>query len=154
MVFLFTPPADKTVNDVLSWLLTKKIPFKRFSSDEIYGINLRELSTIDINECTLSGVYWYRKGSLAMPTLLILNEELAKKVTSYLFWEWEHTTDFIFRQLETKKHLGNYFQRYPNKLWHLQIAQQAGLKVPDTLITTQKQEAKAFLQKHGSVINN
>ncbi|AYQ34383.1 hypothetical protein [Runella sp. SP2] len=62
-------------------------------------------------------------------------------------------SDFCIKQLEQKPHIGNYFQRVPNKLWHLEMARQAGLDIPDMLITTHKAEAQDFVKKHPSVIN-
>lgn len=47
----------------------------------------------------------------------------------YLNYEYFTLSDLAIHQLEQKPHIGNYFQRFSNKLWCLEMAWQTGLDI-------------------------
>lgn len=98
----------------------------------------------------VNDTFWYRKGNIGCYSIEEIQND---RLTRYLDYEYSIFSDFFIHQLETKPHIGNYFQRIPNKLWHLEMAQQTGINIPNMLITTQKSEAREFIKKHRSVIN-
>jgi len=54
--------------------------------------------------------------------------------------------------LEEKGMIGNFSMGTPNKLFILKEASNSGLKIPNTLITSEKEIAKSFVLKHKVVI--
>ena len=61
-------------------------------------------------------------------------------------------SDYVLWELAKKRCLGNYFDRIPNKLQHLWIAREAGLTIPQTLVTQSKDQLVAFRQEVGPLI--
>ncbi len=63
-------------------------------------------------------------------------------------------SDSIMYYLETKNKIGNFTEnRNDNKLINLNVASQIGLQVPDTIITTRKNELLKFLTKNKRVVS-
>ena len=156
MIFILSPIAEKTINDVMAWLLASGQRVMRVTEETMPEIS------VDINEAKVSinGIniseflsFWVRKGYFTYQ----IEESEAKAevkndVKKYLGREFGILSDFVIRQLETKQHLGNYFQSNPNKLTHLQLAQEAGLSIPQTRITQSKTDLKAFKNECGAII--
>ncbi|WP_028523904.1 grasp-with-spasm system ATP-grasp peptide maturase [Runella limosa] len=143
MIYIFAPVSEKSVNIVISYLLLqRKTSWCRSEINPFLEIQ----NKITTNNLFTS--FWYRKGRIVYS-----NTAQIEILKTYLSSEHFIASDFIIHQLEQKPHIGNYFQRFPNKLWHLEMARQAGLGVPDMLITTQKIEAQEFIKKYSSVIN-
>jgi glutathione synthase/RimK-type ligase-like ATP-grasp enzyme len=150
-VILLTDLAEKSTNDVINYWKSNNTSFVRITETSSDTLTIQN-DKVRIGEAvTTISSFWVRKGQLHFEV-----EEAAKdlpKLSNYFQNEFVIFSDFIVKQLEQKPHIGNYFQRVPNKLWHLDMARKAGLIVPDMLVTTNKKEAQAFLQKHKSVIN-
>jgi hypothetical protein len=87
-IVIFSPIAEKTVTDVIKWLLQRGIPFKRLNSEDAYSIHLYQLSTIEI-DCTIisNDSFWYRKGALAPEKVVVTNVLLSRPIEKYLHLE-------------------------------------------------------------------
>lgn len=146
MLLILTSKFEKTTNDITNWFWHYNVSFFRFTKT-FQSINIGNKS-LKLEELGEIKSYFYRKGNFIYKTKIELPE-----IHSYLNNDFSVAFDFIIQKLEQKPHLGNYFQRVPNKLWHLEMAQQAGLCTPAMLVTTQKKEAIAFKKEHASIIN-
>lgn len=150
MILILSPITEKTTNDIIDIFQFNKNSFKRITEKEktIFINNKAQINNI-LYKDILS--LWVRKGLF----FYNIDKKIAKDPTVDLYFHQEFTNfiEFTVHQLEQKPHIGNYFQRVPNKLWHLEIAQQAGLCIPAMLVTTQKKEAISFKKEHSSIIN-
>jgi ATP-GRASP peptide maturase of grasp-with-spasm system len=159
MIFVLSSFAEEAVNNVMSWFLFKQQEVLRITEEKkaVFLIKMEGAGTqVTINGIKIKNVssLWVRKGYFhyQIKCAEILNDP-QNHLEKYFHHEFSISTDFLIHQLEQKLHIGNYFQRVPNKLWHLEIARQAGLNVPNMIVTTKKSEAREFVQKYGAVIN-
>lgn len=159
MILIIAPIAEKTINDVLDWFHFLGKPFARIIPDEPLDLKVNitdneiKIYINDIDENQIS-TFWVRKGHFTHSTIQVnqLNEILAKQLVDYLNFEFGAIATFVIHQLECKQHLGNYFERVPNKLQHLKLAQESGLSVPKTLITQSKDKLLTFQGEVASII--
>jgi hypothetical protein len=155
MVLIFSNTRDKSTNDVIRWLLFYNYPFKRINGhDKLIDFNLN----LNNNEIELELIFeletgqkeiilfseidtvWYRRGTLNFEVDLDYeNLELKKAILKNLNWDWTTIKEFIFFALKSKRSLGYYYHEVNNnKLINLMIAQQCGLQIPNSLVSTQK----------------
>jgi ATP-GRASP peptide maturase of grasp-with-spasm system len=155
MILIFSNTRDKSTNDVIHWLLHYNYPFKRINGhDKLVDFNLSlndkeielelffELETGEQEVVRFSEIdtVWYRRGTLNFEVDLDYeNLELKKAILKNLNWDWTTIKEFIFFALKSKRSLGYYYHEVNNnKLINLMIAQQCGLQIPNSLVSTQK----------------
>lgn len=98
--------------------------------------------------------YWFRKGDLGLKALSYLPNELPSQ-------QDKNISQVLDREKKAlKSHLNNCLTNVPkaldnltlaqdsNKITQLEFAQKVGLQIPETLITTKRQEALMFFKKH------
>ncbi len=139
MIYIYSNKSEKSTNDIICWIYNYSLAFKRFNEND---------NNLLVNIKAEGNSFLFRK---YYANKLILSERHA--INNYLQNELLIVNNFIIKSIEQKPHIGNYFQRVPNKLWHLEMAKQAGLDIPAMLVTTQKKQAIAFKKEHYSIIN-
>lgn len=159
MIIILVPVAEKCVNNVLDWLIASEVSFMRITPEVPPSIEICiENSEIEykINDLLESNIscFWVRKGYMTYATNLDSEETniIAKTLLDYLSTEFDILSDYLLRQLESKKHLGNYFDRTPNKLHYLKFATEVGLTIPNTLVTSKKTTLVNFKLSKGELI--
>lgn len=90
--------------------------------------------------------FWFRRGGLRFsqshfPTM---NQSIGINVTNHLKDEVKTLISYILFYLQNKTKIGDYSQRNANKLISLQIAQECGLRIPKTCISSQKTDLMDF----------
>lgn len=159
MILLITTDAEKTANDVIGWLTYLAQSFIRISERIPANLEMNlssQSQSFYINGLSNShfSAFWLRKGQFIFSIPLTDNSEtLPRNTINYLSHEFEILSNFIIRQLEQKRHLGNYFNRNPNKLQHLQLAKESGLAIPKTLVASNKNSLIAFQKQAESLIS-
>lgn len=168
-IFILAEDGDSTVDEVMQWL--------EYSGEyEVLRINhtdrIRFLNISISNQCSdfeicineqlcvkLSQIhaYWYRRGELLYPSIFVnrtVNPDLAKSMQKYYADEFEHSIDMLHFMLKSSvaNHINAFEDIYTNKLINLECARQAGLKIPDSLVSNQPDVIKAFLSKHPKCI--
>ena len=157
MIFILAPTAEKATNDVIAWLLASGQRVMRVTKETMPNISVNiNGAEVSINDIKIGNFlsFWVRKGHFTYQLGRSEIETAVKNdIEKYLNKEFGILSDFVVKQLETKPHLGNYFESNPNKLRHLQLAQQAGLAIPQTRITQSKTALKAFKNEYGTIIS-
>jgi len=165
MVVIFSEKDDQSTSLVLTWLIRYKVPFVRINKgvnlDQI-RINISEGQTellfdngrkIDLNK--VSG-YWFRRGGFVFNnqkiSSSIATESLRLEVESIQKRELKTMYGFLYSQLDKVKSIGSYSTAGVNKLEVLNYAQEVGLKIPETLITSKKTELLDFQKKNKEII--
>ncbi len=139
MIYIYSNKSEKSTNDIICWIHNYSLAFKRFNEND---------NNLLVNIKAEGNSFLFRK---YYANKLTLSERHA--INNYLQNELLIVNNFIIKLIEQKPHIGNYFQRVPNKLWHLEMAKHEGLDIPAMLVTTQKKEAIAFKKEHSSIIN-
>lgn len=170
MILILTEKDDVSAMKVCEWLINMEAPFIHFDIEQIKSTfiscnyangqwqfilkdNYIEYE-IDLGEIN---VIWYRRGYLSINPLQWLDEinlplHIISAVKKNLQAEHNDLMGFIYSKLKAIC-INTPFYYNINKLQALTLAKDVGFCVPDTLITTQKSELKAFVAKHKKVIS-
>lgn len=105
MIYILAPVSEKSVNIVISHLLFHKK--RSWCRSEKAFLEIQN----KITTSNLFTSFWYRKGKIDYSNKIQL-----EKLQTYLSCEHFIVSDFVIHKLEKKPHIGNYFQRVPNKL--------------------------------------
>jgi ATP-GRASP peptide maturase of grasp-with-spasm system len=164
MIFIVSAIADSITNKVCEWLITWHIPFTRINTESenravsVLLTNKLNQFSIDIEDNQVfineNNVNWFRNGSLlSYEHRKIQGNILNREIENYFHTEIKIINDFYLKQLFNETNIGNYFIRDVNKLTVLKKAVDCGLKIPDTLVTTEKKYLLEFIEKYPSVIS-
>ncbi len=166
---------EGTTEVVLDWLRAWEVPHVRInatdiakaqqSSGAVYSISKGEVSVkinIDGVEIDLSDikVVWFRRwaytADVSVPRLFAdpsyRSDSNVFFACNHLFKELQAVTKFLISTLSSSKWLSDPKNAAPNKLQVLKTASEAGLDVPDTIVTANANELQRFIEKHGAVI--
>lgn len=168
MTTIFTYENEQSTCDVIDWLIHYKKNYNRVNSD---GTGKIQNISININNDTVvftdsehnahslkdfSDKLWYRRGELVIEDhtdFTCDNQVIASKLSAFINYEKAILEEFLEKDIKKNSTLLlNSPRDYQiNKLLVLQEAKEAGLKIPDTLITTEKYQVDQFYRKHSKV---
>jgi len=165
MLLILTIDGDNSTSNVIDWLLYNNTDFDRINYEELLGTEI-QINSVD-TKIILSNkknynlknyrTYWYRRGNFQIPTKLIkgaTNSECINTINTFNKDECNYVQNFIHSYLKEKTYSVNtYSDIFVNKLTLLDKAKEIGLKIPETLITTNKSNALEFIKKHESIIS-
>ncbi len=163
---------EPTTEAVMDWLYAWEVPFIRINGADIdhlrgpkISINTKETDLkINIDGVVISPleieVVWFRRWTYKNRHRKVeLFKNLAHHTDQNLFMSYHHVyqelqgvSTFMFSMLSHAVWLGDPKTSSPNKLQMMQSAIDVGLDVPDTLITTDIEDVRAFARKHGQVV--
>lgn len=164
ILIISTHLGDFTTDLVIDWLDYKKVDYKRINGVDLVKEDLKiDFNSIEISTkgelINLSGVktFWYRRllpynyflseyGRLS--SNIILNIELIRNIQS----EYNRIKDFISIFYREKNWLSQIGNSTLNKIEVLYNAKLLGLIIPDSIITTSKNEVIKFRKKYSSII--
>ena len=165
MILILTEKKDQSTSKVIEWLLFFKAKFIVITEDDFIevvklypatGSFIIKTENQVINSDDITSV-WYRRGGLK-----ILNKKFSIESTDYqevvkLFQQYgnfektgtEHFLNFTFFK---KNQINNQLRSSVNKLVVLNRAQEVGLNIPASIMTTEKKEVLAFISEHKKII--
>lgn len=165
MVLIFSDNDDGSTNEVIEWL--DAMGTKWFRINESNMVTLEALSfhnsrltrfelkindtVIDLTQCYS---YWYRRGYLNWSCRLKnRSSPVERQLGQHLDAELKNLDDFVHQYLEaTKIGINTYAKSVNNKTYYQFAAAHAGLKVPDSLITTNKKAIETFAAPSARII--
>ena len=152
MILIITHKEDYTADFVVEKLNARQIAYHRFNCEDCLDMNLSvrydsSYPEILIDNITEFKSIWYRRTKLPNVSAQNREEQL------YLMKETDAFMHNLFGLIHGKW-LSDPFciERAENKFLQLSIAKRIGLLVPDTLIGTDRSQAKEFLHKYEKVI--
>jgi len=166
MVLILSEETDLTTNEVTDWMEFYNVPFFRINKEMPIRLNHLKLSNnysssfcIDIgegNQINSKNVqaYWYRRGNFHIPFEGINNHNqlLCNELNDFLYSENYSLKESIHISLKDLSGIGNIFEDQRNKFHHLSIAAQKGLRIPDSIITSDRSELLEFMDIHNNVV--
>lgn len=102
--------------------------------------------------------YWYRRGRLNLTyprAPEFKNQKLQKEVQNTLDREYTYINNYIYNYFEKKKDIptiGSIYDNQTNKVTNLLKARNVGLKIPETIITSSKEQLLEFKNKTQKVL--
>jgi len=165
MVLLISEELDPTTNIVVSWLQYFETNFKRINN--FYEFNFSP--EISVSNNTTDSYFldninvkdfksaWFRRTpdvnhSSNVGSKEADKQELTNEINSLLVKKNMASYSSMFSFLDCNTFIGNPFSSSVNKLDQLRVAKEVGLKIPDTLLTGQKESLINFIEQHKSVI--
>lgn len=160
MAFILSAARDEATNgiiDYINWYGQSSVRLNEEVTIDDFTLKLGN-DSIDLSiESRDSGKYfsemtnfWYRRGDFSNKIPIRRSELDNLRIEQFLLTEWGFIKKFFH---ENQKYLGNYYQEVENnKLLNLKYAKEAGLKIPKTLVTTNKKEAISFINQSDKCI--
>ena len=163
MILIISNPDDRTTNNVIDWLLFYQQPFIRISSN-----NLIEYTNVTIGNsinnitfCIEGKSYkfsnfkaiWYRRGWVVSKSYNFdsENNEINKEINKQLYTEISTLNNYFISTLE-KLSINSPNDLYLSKLDALEKASRIGIKIPNTLITSKKEDLLNFKKQYLNII--
>ncbi|WP_340064817.1 hypothetical protein [Ascidiimonas aurantiaca] len=158
MIVIISSQYDITTQIVIDWLYSLDTAFQLIYSEDVSNLETLGFSsdsylTINGIPFTKNTIVWHRRGRVRL-----LSYDHMKKETTYRYLKKEENA--LVKALElvlsknVKKYIGSFLAEDENyKLYHLMIAKQVGLHIPETEITTSKANLVAFKRKYGKIIS-
>ncbi|OMP75295.1 grasp-with-spasm system ATP-grasp peptide maturase [[Flexibacter] sp. ATCC 35208] len=159
-----------TTEIVMDWLFYLKANFIRINGNDLvenslHRINIeignehhpaeqplityngRQLNLADIN------AIWYRRWSFhaTFPKISPLEEKkFEEDINEFRTEEFKIISEIFFSQIKNKKIIGspNHLKKNPSKYQQLLAAKKAGIDIPDTIITSSREELYNFYFSH------
>lgn len=167
MIFILSSNSDHSTFDVIDWLdLWGKKWIKFDSNNSVRFLNLsinqdsasfdfevegHRISTVDIES------YWYRRDDfrfdLSVEVSKIGLPELENQLINHVNSEVDFLRSGLHEVLAQKKHINDLRTSDLNKLDMLIKAQKAGLKIPATIITSNREDFEKFKSKYPQLIS-
>ena len=145
MLLILSSENDRSTDNVIDWLRHFGVKFIRINNtDEISNISIHFdkdpffIATICdniINSKDISS-FWYRRGELTFRCSKYLEHKDVlnnKYIKEHLYGETFVLNEYINFTLSKKPRINKFNDNYINKLVALDIAQNVGLKIADTL---------------------
>jgi len=165
MILILSDRDEPTTDLVIDWLVFFQKKFVRISADspikiiKIYKVlgnfevifeisNFNETVIIDTKNISS---YWYRRSRLttSFPTLIIDDVEIRDMFHEFIKEEYKSAIVVIHKILQRKKHINKISDAFGvDKLNNLQIAEECGLKVPNTILCNNKLDLVQFYNEN------
>ena len=155
MIIIFSKEGDMSTNNVIDWLIKMKQDFIRINCfDQLALLIEQSPLKIDTNNLfdNVKSVWYRRRPESKINYVISKNAKTIKDSFRYYSTEQNALIDSMFYLLRRKKWLNNWKNSIPNKLYQLQLAKNAGLKIPKSNILSNKIDLFSFYKKHGPLI--
>lgn len=138
---------DFSTSDVMEWISYYTDAGTRYYTNDFkvrsVEINIgTDHSNVTINDDLIDGCnqasYWYRRGKF------VYQRRKMHYDFSFLDRENEHVMKYLSTFLASGKHINKFEDNFLNKIEVLNEARQAGLKIPQTLITNKTAACRGF----------
>lgn len=163
MVLIISSLDDRSTIHVMDWLRYFDKPFVRVTSSYPVKISSIDLDDLINSEIIIRGTkykisdfekVWYRRSWLIIEPYTLgkfENDDLKQSINNQLFEERKTVEDFLLKCLY-KNSLNSQFDNFINKMDVLNACKIYGIKIPKTLLTTNKERLIMFFKKHKKVI--
>ncbi|KQC00389.1 hypothetical protein [Pedobacter sp. Hv1] len=151
MILIITHKLDFTADFLINKLNDRKIEYRRLNCEDILSTNYSFEYHPDMT-FSIMGVPKYTSVWFRRTLLPDLDIELPQE-RKYILGEVEAFMKNIFSILDAKwVSPPREVYHAENKLYQLKLAKKLGFKIPETLVTSDKEELKNFFGKHDHII--
>lgn len=153
-VLIISDEYDGSTNHVIDWLSSYGCDFIRINETDILTLVEFTINNDYVNivlEYNCFGIQktfslnqiksvWYRRGKLNLNYKYFedKNKNIQNSINQYLIKEKKSIENFIDSYLQSKKHINSFSDNFTNKLYNLFVASTLGLRIPETIITENK----------------
>lgn len=162
-VLIISSETDQATNDVIRWIHHYGEKVSRINEYPEVKISCLDILSgklsfqVGNEEISIDSIksFWHRRDNFKIdfPKFVLKDDFLfSKELRINLQHELKKTNEFIHFKLLQKKSLGDFSKTDVNKLIVLECAKNVGIQIPETLITTSKEELFKFKDKHTEII--
>jgi glutathione synthase/RimK-type ligase-like ATP-grasp enzyme len=148
MILIITHKDDYTADFLIDKLNNQDVPYFRFNCEDMLnrGIEFRNGGNFS---CELNGLSHFQSVWFRRTKLPVIESKLSSAEQNYLLMEYDGLLNNLLQNIDTPKWLShpNAISIAENKLYQLKIAQQVGFNLPETLVTSSKQQILDFAKK-------
>lgn len=168
MILIFTIDTDPSTNYVINWLDYYNAPWLRINSKKqltlektIFKVSKSQnyfqfqVSGKKLSLTNLKSIWYRRTPEYIYPNFNLNdkhNSSLKTAIEKNLLNETNSIYSFCTSLMKEKYSLGNPSLHNLNKVDQLKIAGESGLKIPETIVTNEKNEVLKFYDKHQKII--
>ncbi|MBP5982706.1 MAG: grasp-with-spasm system ATP-grasp peptide maturase [Fluviicola sp.] len=167
MILILSSYMDASTNVVIDWLKALGHQYIRINAFDELSNNINSLNITNENSDVIIEsmgitfnlkdihVIWYRRSDMEHDSLIPVTtpfSSLKMEINHFLIEEFREFRSSFYSILRNKYWLGHPKLSHVNKILQLEIAREVGLKIPETIITTKKQELYNFLTLHTKII--
>ncbi|WP_083997389.1 grasp-with-spasm system ATP-grasp peptide maturase [Chryseobacterium angstadtii] len=170
MILIQSDITDASTNDVMDWIffMEKEQQVKRINNETVVQNMSFKISdadgfsakvSTDQGDLDSTGIqkFWYRRGNFSSKTLTysihdIELKNLLLKLQGNFQRENERMIDNIYTAMESGNKINSFHENFTNKIHNLSYARNAGLKIPETLVTNSFDELLDFAMRHDFII--
>jgi ATP-GRASP peptide maturase of grasp-with-spasm system len=167
MILIFSNELEGTTSEVLSWLLCFNKKFLLITDKQKLTVKAIRLSNCDSNEMILRvdeqefsindvDFFWFRRG---FPKIywedssdLFENERSSEMISPFLNREKSVLTHFLYLILDKKPNINTALLTNLNKLNILTRAKYHGFQVPETIVTSNREDLQKFYSENNGKI--
>ncbi len=152
MILIITHKEDYTVDLVVEKLNALKIDYYRFNCEDVdeqgYSLKLGHQPHVLLGNIQRFNSVWFRRTKLPE----ITTDSCSKKL--FILNDYDYLLSNLYPLIEAKKWMSEpkHIYRAENKLWQLKIANSIGYTIPNTIVTSSKEEIKQFARSHSNRI--
>lgn len=160
ILILSKAESEYSTEDIMDWLEYYDAPYTRINGENVLEdisyqngkLTFKNISLDEVNVC------WFRRSiseNYFNQKVIGLESNYDNKVelVNYLGREYKTLQQLFMKKLKSKKWLSHPRESRVNKLNVLEIAREVGLEIPETMVTTEKEELLQFISEIGSVIS-
>lgn len=162
--------SDHSTNDVLSWtfFLQENADIFRINDTTVIKKSTYKLSNKEGESVIITSdqgnlqtdeihSFWYRRGRFSYaesPTKTNdpFTQEISFKIQANFNREQNHLSNYLYHIIGSQNSINTFQENFTNKIHNLSFARQAGLKIPDILITDDMRELVRFSSLHEKII--
>jgi len=159
MIYIISEKTDLITDLVTEWLSSKKKKFTRINDDVFLNSTSKiQTSFSDTSLFKNASKIWQRRGGVNfIPDTLFHNFSNRHVFLNYFNRELNVYNSYLENHLKRKlksNYIGSLDKEIhtDNKLINLEIAKEVGLKIPSSLITSDKEDLQAFYNKYKKII--
>lgn len=157
MILILSTPTDYDTNNVIDWLMHQKMPFFRLNDEDLMqGATIFHHDPTNLNKTYLEHfskklflkdvtIVWYRKFGFLIDYERKIGQN--NDLLDYLYSEFNNLLTLLFKLLENKKFLCRKIPLF-SKIDILSKANKMGLRIPETIITSDKLRLIEFYNKN------
>lgn len=158
MILILSRYNDPSTNHVVDWLKAYgENVFRINTSDDIrkyfesfIDVYLSE-NKEKLNNVTVKSV-WFRRPPIPLFQKIHPSNNSSNEINHFFASEHSAVLDILYQTLKNKKWLNDNESSRPRKIDQLLIAKEVGLSIPNTIVTSSKEELVNFYQDNGNLI--
>lgn len=149
MIPIFSVESDLSTSDVIDWILYFNECCFRINNINDLNSFLEQypILTIPTTKKNFTSVWYRRRPDVLLPSEIMGDKKSDKDIRNYIYSEQYGLFEAVYSAIEKNRWLNNWENSSIGKYKQLLIAQNIGLKIPNSAIVNTKKQMNKVLKK-------